>query len=96
MQLRWHREDHVEVGHREQLLLLRFDPTRLFQALALGTVPVATGVVARLLPSAVVAHLQVAAQKRRATVHDVSDRSTTLPPKLLGRRCMRSENVSQF
>jgi len=44
----------------------------------------------------VVAHLQVAAQKRRATVHDVSDRSTTLPPKLLGRRCMRSENVSQF
>ncbi len=41
--LRRQGEDHVVVGHRQQLSLARLQPLRARQALALRTVPVAAG-----------------------------------------------------
>lgn len=91
-----HREDEMEVRHREELVLLCLDPACLFQALALGAMPVPTGVVERLLAATVVAHLQVAAQKRRSTRDDVSDHSTPITPELIGRRGVRPQNLRQI
>ena len=96
VQRRRHREDQVEVGHWEQLLLLRLDPPGLLQALALGTMPIPTGVVERLLAATVVAHLEVAAQKRGSTAHDVPDHSATFSPEFFGRRRVRLENCRQL
>jgi hypothetical protein len=93
---RGNREDQVEVGYREKMLLLRLDPTCLLQALALGAMPVTAGVVKRLLATTLVADLEVAAQKRRSTRHDVLDYSTTLAPELLGWRRMRPEDFRQI
>jgi hypothetical protein len=89
------REDQVEVGYGEQLLLLCFDPTCLLQTLALRTMAVPARVVERLLPSTLVAHLEVSAQKRRSTRHHVSDHSPAFPPELLGGRRMRPEDLCQ-
>jgi hypothetical protein len=47
----------VEVAHREQVSSLGLDPERLVQALALGTVPVATRVVEGALAPAMIAAL---------------------------------------
>ena len=95
MQRRRHREDQVEVRHGEQLALLRLDPSRLLQTLALGAVSVSTGVVERLLAATVVAHLEMTAQKRRSTPQHVSDHSGAFSPKLVGRRRMRPEDLRQ-
>jgi hypothetical protein len=93
---RGHREDKVEVGNWENVLLLRLDPACLFQTLTLGAMPVPTRIVEGLLATTVVADLEVAAQKRRSTRHDVSDYSTTLAPEFLGRWRMRSEDFRQI
>jgi hypothetical protein len=95
MQLRRHGEDQVEIRHGEQLALLRLDPSRLLQTLALGAVSVSTRVVERLLAATVIAHLKMAAQKRRSTPQNVSDHSRAFPPKLGERRRMRPENFRQ-
>jgi hypothetical protein len=73
MQSRGDRENQVEVLHGEEAARLGLHPPGLLEALALGAVTVATGVVQRDLAGAVVAHLEVAAQKRRPARHDVSD-----------------------
>ena len=91
-----HCEDQVEVGHGEELALLCLDPACLFQVLALRAMSVPAGVVERFLTAAVVAHLEVATQKRRSTRYDITDHPTTIPPKLLGRRRMRPENLRQI
>jgi hypothetical protein len=39
------REDHMDVGGREQFLATRFDPTVAGSRLALWTMPIATAVV---------------------------------------------------
>lgn len=91
-----HGEDEVEVGHGEQLPLLRLDPASLFQPLALGAMPISAGVVDRLLATTRIAHVEVAAQKRRSTLHEVTDHSTALPPELFGWRCVRPEDLSQI
>lgn len=96
VQRRGNREDQVEVGDREKVLLLRLDPTCLFQTLAFGAMPIPAGVVKRLLATTLVADLEVAAQKRRSTRHHVSDYSTTLAPEFLGRWRMRSEDFRQI
>jgi hypothetical protein len=96
VELRRHREDQVKIGHREKLVLLCLDPACLLQVLALGAMPVPAGVVEGLLAATVVAHLQMAAQKRRSTRDDISDHSTTITPKLVGRRRMRPENLRQI
>jgi hypothetical protein len=89
------RKDQVEVGHRKELSVLRFDPACLFQTLALRAMAVPARVVERLLPSTLVAHLEVSAQKRRSTCNHVSDHSTTFPPELLGGRRMCPEDLCQ-
>jgi len=85
----------VEIRHGEQLALLRLDPSRLLQTLALGAVSVSTGVVERLLAATVIAHSEMAAQKRRSTPQNVSDHSRAFPPKLVERRRMRPEDFRQ-
>src|SRR5688572_29109924 len=60
MQSLRHREDQVEVLHREQTARLSFHPPCLLQALAFGAVAVPAGVIERDLTPAVVAHLEVA------------------------------------
>ena len=50
-------EDVVEVGNRKQILDPSLDPERLVQALALGAMPVAAGVVEGVLAPAVIAAL---------------------------------------
>jgi len=82
MQCLWHREDQVEVLHREQATRLGLHPACLRQALALGAVAVAAGVVDGSFTAAVIAHLDVAAQMRRSAHHDVSNHPTALRPQL--------------
>src|SRR5687767_13475768 len=91
---RWrHCEDDVEVGNGEQVLTLRSDPSGLVEALALWAVPVPTGVVEGLLAAAVVAHLQVPAEDRRAAQHDVTDRPASIAAETAWWRRVRCENV---
>jgi hypothetical protein len=60
-------EDLVKVEDGKQVVDLGFDPERLIQALTLGAVSIATGVVDGILTSAVIASLFVSAQGRGAT-----------------------------
>jgi hypothetical protein len=62
MERQGHGEDDMEIGDREQVVLLGLHPASLFQALALWTMAIPAGIVERLLPPAVVAHLEVASQ----------------------------------
>ena len=66
-------EDLMEIGNGQQILDLGLDPKRLIETLALGTVPIATGVVERALSPAVIAPLQTSAQNAGATRHHVTD-----------------------
>jgi len=66
-------EDLVEVGDREQILDLGLDPERLVQTLALGTVPVAAGVVDGVLAPAVIAAQQMPSQGSGATRDQCGD-----------------------
>ena len=56
------REHDVEVGDRQDALLALSQPVGLGQPLALGTVPVPTGVVGHLHGPAGVAYIDMAAQ----------------------------------
>ncbi len=68
----WQREDDVEVGHIEEVLLPGFKPARTSGSLTLGAVPVTTGVVGYLLVSATVTLLFVSSEGGRATANDVA------------------------
>ena len=61
------REHHVEVGHRQQLGLARLEPRLRRPPLALRTVPVAAGVVGDARVRAVLAALDMTAERRGAT-----------------------------
>jgi hypothetical protein len=78
VQGRWYGENQVEIGHGKKVARLGFDPARLLQALALGAMAVAAGVVEGLFAAAMVAHLEMAAQKRSSTGDDVLDHPTTV------------------
>ena len=52
MQLGGHGEDDMEVRDGQQIALLGLDPARFVQPLALGAMPIATGVVGELLMAA--------------------------------------------
>ena len=56
-------EDHVVVGHRQQLGLTRLEPLRTCQALALRTVPVAAGIVGVAHQPAVATLLDMTAER---------------------------------
>ena len=57
---------------QQQMLLLSFEPAKLLAALALGAMPVPTGVVGDLAVIAAVALLDVATEGRSAAVEDGS------------------------
>jgi hypothetical protein len=96
MQRRGHGEDDVEVGDRQQVPALCCDPSGLVETLALGTVPVPTGVVEGLLAAAVVANLEVPAEHRRAAHDDVTDRPASIAAESGGGRSVLFENVGEL
>lgn len=60
-------EDNVEVGNRQQLGLARFQPRLRRPPLALGTVPIAAGVISDARVRTVLAALDMPAERRGAT-----------------------------
>ena len=62
---RRHGEDDVEVRHRQQLGLAISEPLRAGQTLALRAVPVAAGIVGDAGLAAILAALDMAAERRR-------------------------------
>ena len=62
---RRHREYDMEVGDRQQLGLAIGDPLRAGQTLALRAVPVAAGIVGDADVAAILAALDMAAERRR-------------------------------
>lgn len=91
-----HREDQVEVLHGKQTARLSLYPPGLLQALTLGAVAVPAGIVEGDFASAVVAHLQMAAQDRRPTRNNVLDHPTAIMPQPFQGRSVCSENLRQF
>ena len=89
-------EDLVKVGDGEQVVDLGLDPERLIQALTLGAVSIAAGIVDRGLTSAVVASLLVSAQDRGATRGQRLHNAGFVVAE--SRKILRvfSEDVSQF
>ena len=67
LQLRGQGEDHMEVGQLQQIGLLLCQPCLSGLDLAVRAMPIAAGVVARLLVSAVATPVQVAAEGRSST-----------------------------
>jgi len=65
------REDHVEVLHREDVLLPGFNPGFPVHPLTLGTMPVPAAVVADMDGSAFITHVYVAAECRSTAGLDV-------------------------
>lgn len=65
-----HGEDDVVILDGQEMLLLRFEPTELMAALALGTVPVPAGVVGYLAVIAAVTLIDVTAERRGTAVED--------------------------
>jgi hypothetical protein len=63
-------EDDVEVGYAEQILFAPCEPALASLGLALGTVPVATGVVGNCLVVATEAGVHMASERSRATCAD--------------------------
>ncbi len=63
-------EDDVEVADRQEIGLALREPCPRGRALALGAVPVAAGVVGDTQMAAVVAALDMAAERGRPAVHD--------------------------
>src|SRR5208283_2371601 len=61
------RKNKVKVGHRQQLFLAPFNPLLLGQRLALGAMPVATGVVGGMAIATSLAIVDVSTEGRRAT-----------------------------
>ena len=72
-------EDDMEVRHRQQFGLTRFEPFGARQALALRAMPVAAGVVGAADQAAIAALLDMAAERRRAAGLD-RRHDTTLDP----------------
>jgi hypothetical protein len=64
------REDHVEVGHRQELGLALGEPPLCRRALAFWAMAIATGIVGDGRVSAVLAARDMAAERRRPTALD--------------------------
>lgn len=63
-------KNQMEISYRQEFLRAVFNPALLSRPLAFGTVPVATGIVRHYPVAAGRAGVHMAAQCRRATVHD--------------------------
>jgi hypothetical protein len=64
------REDHVVVGHGQQLGLAIGEPLLRRRALALGAMPIAAGVVSNARVRTILAALDMPAESRRAAALD--------------------------
>jgi hypothetical protein len=73
-----HGEDDVMILGGQQVFLLRFEPARLLEALALGAVAVATAVVRDSLVAAGVTFVDVTTPGCRPARRDVSDNARLL------------------
>lgn len=91
-----HREHEVEVRHREQVAALGLYPTSLLQALTLGAMTVATGVVERLLATTPIADLEMTPQFACSTPDDVSDHPTAVTSQLLQGWSMGPEDLCEL
>ena len=69
-------EDYVVVGHREQFALASFKPLGFGQRLALGTVAVAARVINGELMSALIALVEMPAERGCSTLLDCAQHST--------------------
>ena len=85
MELLGHGEDDVEVLHRQQVLLLGFEPPGLAQALTSRAVSISAAVVEHLLMATVVALLHRTAENGSSTVDEVAHH-----PRLLSRQRRQS------
>ena len=90
------REDEVEVLDRQQAAALGRYPAGLLQALALGTVTVAAGVIEGLLAAAAVTDLHVATQSGCSALEDVSDHPAAVRSQLLQGRSVSPEDLRQL
>ena len=81
--LRWQGEDHVEVGHRQELGDARLAPALGGHPLASRAVAVATGVVERMLAPAAVTGVDVPAEQSGAArldgAHDLEPDGVDAP-----------------
>jgi hypothetical protein len=90
-------EDQVEVGNRQEIQSPRLLPSDPLQSLALGTVPVPTGVVRDLLvPAAVVALPEMATQRRGAATLDRGDGPALLRAKTAQPVAVETKDVRQL
>src|SRR5438105_6984608 len=81
---RRHREDDVEVRHRQQLGLSIGQPLSTHQPLALRAVPVAAGIVGDAKLAAAVALFDMTAQRCRAAGFDGADDPALAPTQMAG------------
>ena len=82
--LRRHREDDVEVGHRQQLGLSVGQPLSTRQPLALRAVPIAAGIIGDAKLAAVVALFDMTAQRGRAAGFDGAHDATLTAAQMAG------------
>lgn len=76
---RWGKsEDLVEVGHRQKMARLGLAPESLIKGLALWAVAIPTRVVLRLLVTALVAPLEMAAQLGRPAGEKIADHASLI------------------
>src|ERR1035438_175689 len=92
-----HGEDDVEILDGQKLRLACFEPLGASQRLALGTMPVATRVVADTRMTALAAFVNMTALGCRAAGHDGVDGPALLARKrMLPRKTGLPKNVGQF
>ena len=98
---RRHGEDDVEVGNRQQLGLTSGEPLRARPSLTFPAMTIAAGVVGDANGAAVVAALDMAAERRRAAGRDRSDHAPLDAPEMSGVRsfvgiAVAAKDVGQF
>ncbi len=94
-------EDHVEVGTRQQLGLTSGEPLRARRPLTLPAMAVSARVVSDAGEPAIVAELDMTAERRRAAGRDRSDYAPLDAPEMSGVRsfvslAVTAEDIGQF
>ena len=94
-------EDHVEVGNRQQFGLTSSEPLRARRPLTLPAMAVSARVVSDAGEPAIVAELDMTAERRRAAGRDRSDHAPLDAPEMSGVRSFVSlavtvEDIGQF
>ncbi len=98
-QLGGHRKDNVKMCDIEQPASLVFNPLLLHQRLTLRTMPIAARVICRVLETAGLTDIKMAAERGRAASRNIGQHSALLsaePDRLLESRTMLSDDIGQF